>query len=904
MSAGAQYSYDPYQAHYQAQQTQSPQAQQQQFATQQVVLMPQGMQGMPMVQQGCYMYVPTYMQMPHQTMLAPVMPPGAPSSWHPNAGAADFRPGVMAEAASSQSLAAPTQRSQDGSLEEHSHAAETSAVNAKEEEEVEMLEDGTPAPPPGPAPSPPGPDSPATAAATADSQWSGFNPAAAAWPQTGPALQAAWAAQPGWGHDAWTGAMGMTAAPGGWGMPMQWGQPIRTSLSSDSVAFFPMGHPNATPVAGLGLAPPPPAGMPTVSPPEPPVLEEAQSELAADSRKLVSPELQWVCVKDASSLCALNLEAPRQDVITAVAPPSKKEHVERPQTPDSTASQVETTTGSGARTPDSSPCPAQLEAAIAATQDFALTEQGKESGSDSPDGTASNTPCKPTCEFKMMPSFTRSGSDLGSDADSDMPEFYEIDDMLRIKALCMGPVPPELSGFGISKAANSNDKRSLRPGSRGGASLRETMFGTAALSVRTDSGGKSRRSPASPPKMPQASPTAYKITTPKSREEKLEREVRSLLNKIAPENLDTIAWKMSEIELESACEMTLVIKIILGKAVDEPHYSATYGDMVAVLADKYPDFPGADETEKRQTMTRILLNTTQEEYEALPRTVVPSEEQLERFTDDPAGLEVEIQSQRKRLRAIMHFVGNMYIRRLLATKVVIQILQDLVMPPTGNPPEELELDCACDLLTSSGATLDADAKGNTCITMVIKRLQELQKEGSYSSRSGCMILDVVELRQNRWVMKAKREQAKTLREVNEGARKSKGAFEVVVAGARPRHMAAKPVKQVETVQLDKVIRLVEYYEDDNDEEALVKDWKTMRLSTSDTDVAVKHLVTKAASGSLAIVGALRCLVAAGVVAQAAALQVVAAKEAVLPDLVLDFPKAASTLEEIRAALAC
>jgi len=691
---------------------------------------------------------------------------------------------------------------------------------------------------------------------------------------------------------------------------MQWGQQMSTSLSSDSVAFFPMGHPNATPVPGLGLAPPPPPGMPTVSPPEPGA-EDPLPEFAADPRKLVSPELQRVCVKDASSLCALNLEAPRRDVITGVAPPSNKEHVERPQTPDSVASQVETTTGSGSRTPDSSPCPAQLEAAIAATQDFALAEQGKESGSDSPDGTAANTPCKSPSEFKMMPSFTRSGSDLGSDADSDMPEFYEIDDMLRLKALCMGPVPQELSGFGISKGGSSNDKRSLRPGSRGGggggggaASLRETMFGTAALSLRTDSGGKSRRSPTSAPKMPQSSPTAYKITTPKSREEKLEREVRSLLNKIAPENLDTIAWKMSEIELDSACEMTLVIKIILGKAVDEPHYSATYGDMVAVLADKYPDFPGADETEKRQTMTRILLNTTQEEYEALPRTVVPSDEQLERFKEDPAGLEVEIQSQRKRLRAIMHFVGNMYIRRLLATKVVIQILQDLVMPPTGNAPEELELDCACDLLTSSGATLDADAKGNACITMVIKRLQELQQDGSYSSRSGCMILDVVELRQNRWEMKAKREQAKTLREVNEGARKSKGAFEVVVAGARPRHMAAKPVKQVETVQLDKVIRLVEYYEDDNDEEALVKDWKTMRLSTADTDVAVKLLVTKAASGSLAIIGALRCLVASGVVAQAAALQVVAAKEAVLSDLVLDFPKAATTLEEIRSALAC
>ncbi|CAE8733580.1 unnamed protein product, partial [Polarella glacialis] len=67
-------------------------------------------------------------------------------------------------------------------------------------------------------------------------------------------------------------------------------------------------------------------------------------------------------------------------------------------------------------------------------------------------------------------------------------------------------------------------------------------------------------------------------------------KVRSLLNKICPDNLKTIVERLATIELNKAEELEIVIRIIFQKALAEPHYCETYADMVFALRTRYPEF--------------------------------------------------------------------------------------------------------------------------------------------------------------------------------------------------------------------------------------------------------------------------------------------------------------------------
>jgi hypothetical protein len=75
------------------------------------------------------------------------------------------------------------------------------------------------------------------------------------------------------------------------------------------------------------------------------------------------------------------------------------------------------------------------------------------------------------------------------------------------------------------------------------------------------------------------------------REDPLEREVQSLLNKISPDNLNKTVEILASIELHKLDELELVIGKIFAKALAEPFYCETYVDMVAAFCSRYPEFP-------------------------------------------------------------------------------------------------------------------------------------------------------------------------------------------------------------------------------------------------------------------------------------------------------------------------
>jgi hypothetical protein len=302
------------------------------------------------------------------------------------------------------------------------------------------------------------------------------------------------------------------------------------------------------------------------------------------------------------------------------------------------------------------------------------------------------------------------------------------------------------------------------------------------------------------PVLPPSSENAYKVLSSKAavdRETELRRCVQSNLNKICPENVSSIASKIkNEANVQSVGELKSVIALIFKKALSEPHYCETYADMVYHLKTEMPEFPSS-ESGKPVTFKATLLNVCQDEFESMPRTLAGDVEE-EAGSLDPEEIEYRKSQRKKRFLANMKFIGHLFLRQLLVTKVIASIMQDLLNCDTEALPEEPIVECVCELISAIGYTLDESSMGNASLTQVCGRMLELKKsmredgkKSVYSKRIQFAIQDVLDTRTAGWTKKVFKTAAKTKEEVRldmaRGGKDESGA-EFVVAGQRPSYL--------------------------------------------------------------------------------------------------------------------
>jgi len=359
-----------------------------------------------------------------------------------------------------------------------------------------------------------------------------------------------------------------------------------------------------------------------------------------------------------------------------------------------------------------------------------------------------------------------------------------------------------------------------------------------------------------------ASSTGYKIQQAQNNEERIEREVRSLLNKICPDNLKTIVERLALIELRRAEELQHVIHIIFQKALAEPHYCETYADMVFVLRTRFPEFPAETEGEKAHTFTRVLLNTCQNEFESLPTSFEPTDEERTKLSEQE--LSLEMKRRKDKTLANMKFIGHLFLRQLLAVKVIGQVVHDLIGIREGQMPEEHMIECVCVLLQAIGHTLDGTTHGKMLMSQFAHRLIDLKRSKkadgtdnfAFSKRIQFSIQDLLDLRQNNWVKKLFKEQAKTkddirrdaMREAKQQQRGQDTTFATTTVGVRPQYM--DDIKNTKPARANKasesapkptwddryVKKMVGYYAEDKSKDArerLFAEWMEAVPNTKD-----------------------------------------------------------------------
>uniref|UniRef100_A0A7S0AGR5 MIF4G domain-containing protein n=1 Tax=Pyrodinium bahamense TaxID=73915 RepID=A0A7S0AGR5_9DINO len=290
--------------------------------------------------------------------------------------------------------------------------------------------------------------------------------------------------------------------------------------------------------------------------------------------------------------------------------------------------------------------------------------------------------------------------------------------------------------------------------------------------------------------------------------DELRRTMQSLLNKVCPENMVTIADKITAIKVTSPDELEVIIELIFQKALAEPHYCETYADLIFCLRSAFPEFPTTDGS-RPITFRSSLLNVCQNEFESLPATLTPSEE--ERSVLDEEELELSRKRRKDRMLANIRLIGHIFLRQLLPAKVITAVLMELVPCKLDGPfPEEHTLECACEMLMSTGHTLESLPTGTHVVQQVCGYLLELKGWKAANGKSACskrvqfLIQDMLDARSAGWAKKSFKSSAKTKEEVRmeqerdisaqmQGERSPQA--ERTIAGQRPVYLSSARAEQ-------------------------------------------------------------------------------------------------------------
>ncbi|KAF9485987.1 hypothetical protein BDN70DRAFT_870471 [Pholiota conissans] len=291
--------------------------------------------------------------------------------------------------------------------------------------------------------------------------------------------------------------------------------------------------------------------------------------------------------------------------------------------------------------------------------------------------------------------------------------------------------------------------------------------------------------------------------------EMVDRKVKGLLNKLTMEKFDSIsdqiiAWANKSEKEKDGRTLIQVIRLVFEKATDEATWSEMYArlcrKMMEQISPKVQD-DGIKNNEGKpiaggQLFRKYLLNRCQEDFErgwvakettAAAAVAKAADDQAvkaanaktkEDGKEDEAALYSEeyyaAQKAKRQGLGLIKFIGELFKLQMLTERIMHECVKKLL----GNVdnPEEEEIESLCKLLTTVGGILDTP-KARAHLDVYFSRMKELTKSPNVNSRMQYMLLDLIELRERKWVSRTSVAAPTTIAQIHEAAAKEKAAAE-------------------------------------------------------------------------------------------------------------------------------
>jgi len=221
--------------------------------------------------------------------------------------------------------------------------------------------------------------------------------------------------------------------------------------------------------------------------------------------------------------------------------------------------------------------------------------------------------------------------------------------------------------------------------------------------------------------------------------ESFQRNIQSLMNKISPENFQSISEKL-ESTILSAMDtlpdpgkfLMSVVEVIFEKAVRESRYAASYSLLCVELSQNLPQKNGV-------SFKQLLLHKCQLEFESPPQLETPSVPS----TLDPEEIKNRLT---ERNNGVPQFIGALFLHGLISEKIIHYCLRTLLST------DETDLLKFAALMTLIGKTIDLP-KAKILMDAYFAKMESLCKNKAISTRVRFKLTDVVDLRNNHWQSK-------------------------------------------------------------------------------------------------------------------------------------------------------
>ncbi|KAK2702923.1 eukaryotic translation initiation factor 4 gamma 1-like [Artemia franciscana] len=265
----------------------------------------------------------------------------------------------------------------------------------------------------------------------------------------------------------------------------------------------------------------------------------------------------------------------------------------------------------------------------------------------------------------------------------------------------------------------------------------------------------------------------------------LKKAIRGRLNKLTPENYDKISKNILEMEVDTEERLSAMVQIIFDKVVDEPIYAPKYAELCKLMFEK--EVPSASGTGK-VSFRKLLLGRCQATFEKEKKDeeeILSKQKALEEADTEEKRkeLQMELDERIAKTKRIMlgniRFIGELFKLRMLTIKIMNFCISKLL-----KSREEEQLECLCILISTIGKTYEeeydakyqravAESKSSgkqlqiqlTKLDVYLDEMKKLSQSEDLSSHIRFMLMDVLDLKQNRWVPRREGEKPKTIDEI-------------------------------------------------------------------------------------------------------------------------------------------
>lgn len=259
--------------------------------------------------------------------------------------------------------------------------------------------------------------------------------------------------------------------------------------------------------------------------------------------------------------------------------------------------------------------------------------------------------------------------------------------------------------------------------------------------------------------------------------ETVQRKVKSNLNKMTPENFEKISNQILEIAAQSKDEqdgrtLRQVIQLTFEKATDEAHWAAMYAKFCKrMLETMSPEVKDVTITDKNGNVVsggalfrKYLLNRCQEDFEhgwavEMPKPKEGESKETVMLSDEY----YKAMAIKRRGLGLVQFIGELFKLGMLTERIMHECVRKLL--DFQGEPDEAEIESLSKLLRTIGASLDSTEKGMMMMNAYFERISTLVETPDLPSRLQFMLMDIMDLRRDRWQSKDGLKGPKTREEI-------------------------------------------------------------------------------------------------------------------------------------------